>query len=240
MSMNIPFATLKQKINSDCDLEDQDWVDNTDLINFINEAIGDAEGEVHQLGIADQYFRTRGTLSFVANTTEVTLPTDMYGFKFGKIYYQDTNRWIQVRPFKNYQEYLDAIDNGIPGQNLKFMLENDATVGPRLLIGPVPSATASARCTYLRRVKKVDGLGGANDVLEIPEAESYVYALVKRYVYEKEGRPDMETWLKKESDAYDMMISKLQNIKVDEETLIPLDLSFYEDCTGFYGSEGGW
>lgn len=230
---NIPFATIKAKINSDCDLEDQDWVDNTDLINFVNEAIADAEGEIHQLGISDAYFRTRGDLTIVAATSQVALPADIYGAKIGKIFYKDGTRWYQIRPFKNYLEYLDADTEA----DFKYMLENDATAGIRLLLAPLPSANATAKCTYTRRAKKVDGTGTPTDVLEIPEAENYVYALVKRYIYEKEGRPDMETWIKKEADAYDAMVRALKDIKVDEENLIPLDTSFYEDCTGF--TDGG-
>jgi hypothetical protein len=238
----IPFATLKAKINSDCDLEDQDWVDNTDLLNYVNEAIADAEGEVHQLGIQDQYFRTRADLTLTLGQTAVALPTDIYAFKIGKIFIQKDNRWIQVRPFRNYQEYLDAITNGIQGEDMKFMLENDATAGPRLLLGPVPAANGVAKCTYIRRAKRVDGTGSATDILEIPEAENYIYALVKRYIAKKEGRPDYEIYAKDADDAYDMMVAKLKDIKVDEENLIPIDTSFYEDCTGVLGYpyEGGY
>lgn len=238
----IPFSTIKQKINSDCDLEDQDWVDNTDLLGFVNEAIADAEGEIHQLGISDQYFRTRGDLTLVANTTAVALPADIYGFKIGKIFALYNGQYRQVRPFRNYLEYLDAIQNGVPGEVMQYWLENDATAGPRLLFGPAPAANGTAKCTYIRRAKRVDNTGSATDILEIPEAENYVYALTKLYIYQKEGRPDLEVWQKKADDAYDMMVAKLKDLKVDEENLIPLDLGFYEDCTGVLGYpyEGGY
>lgn len=240
MAAPIPFATIQYKINNDCDLSDADWIDNPDLINFINEAIADAEGEIHELGIQEQYFRAYDFPAITAAQTKLLLPSDCYGFKVGKQFYSDGTRVYEIKPFKSLEEYT----NNQVMDDLRFVLANTLADGPHMLFGPafpvtianVPASPSTVGFTryYIRHVKKVDGLGGPNDVLEIPEAESYIYARVKTFIAQKEGRPDLKTFTDKEEDAYTKMMQKLANIRVDENTMIPLDASFYQDVIGYY------
>lgn len=226
----VPFATIKQKLQTDLDIQDEDWIDSgTELLGYINEGIEDIEGEIHELGIEQKYFKARAQLTLTANQNAVPLPADLFGWKIIELWYQEpsTGLWYEVKKFKNEREYLEAQ----PGDTFKYLLDNDAANGPRILVGPAPAANGAIHCVYVRHARKLtaNAADPANNC-DIPESVNYLYALVKLNVKEKAGTPDYATASKRVEAQRELTIQKLSNQTADkDDTLVQLDASSYED-----------
>ena len=59
------WSEIRTKIEQECDLEDEDFVRRDELLAYCNEAIDEAEAEIHSL--YEDYFLKKADLPVVAN-----------------------------------------------------------------------------------------------------------------------------------------------------------------------------
>ena len=88
------LSEIKAKIKRDLDLEAEDFVRDTELNDLINEAIDEAEAEVHSL--YEDYFLTREVVTLVAGQEEYELPTNIYGHKIRRVVYNNTPNLMTI------------------------------------------------------------------------------------------------------------------------------------------------
>jgi hypothetical protein len=66
------FAEIKAKVESDLGMEDEDFVSADEMLAYGNEAIDEAEAEIHTIN--EDYFLTMGPISLVSGTDSYDLP----------------------------------------------------------------------------------------------------------------------------------------------------------------------
>ena len=219
------FADIKQKIGNDYDIADERFVNDTELCGYANEAIDDAETAIHTLHHEDKYFLVPATFSWVSGTQDYVLPTDIYGNKIRKIYYNDGSRNYEITRVKNLLE----IPNVVAGQDYRYLIINPST-GIRARFYPTPAETSSnATVWYIRNMKRLTtSLVDANNVCEIPECVNFVYQYIRRSIAKKTRRADLIQM--EDNDLkiqYQLMMDALKDMVADADNRIPLDISSY-------------
>lgn len=221
------FSTLKQildKVESDLDLKEETFIDRAEMVGYTNEAIRDAEAEIHT--IYEDYFLTRTQLSLVANVAAYALPSDMYANKLRDVVYDDGTYSYKIKREKK----LTEIPLLFPSDYYTFKILNDATQGRRLVLFPTPTVSLPNVITiwYLRSAKK---LVNDSDVCDIIEFTNYILAHVKRSCMRKEGHPLLPDQEQQTQEMKDLMVASLTNMIVDDDNFIEQDIEMYEEMS---------
>jgi hypothetical protein len=219
------FADIKTKMGNDYDITDERFVNDTELCGYANEAIDDAETAIHTLHHEDKYFLVPATFSWVSGTADYVMPTDIYGNKIRKVYYNNGNRKYEITRLKN----LLDVPNVVAGEDYRYLIINPST-GIRARFYPTPAETSTnATIWYIRNMKRLTtSLVDATNICEVPECVNFVYQYVRRSIAKKTRRADL---VAQESEdlkiQYQLMMDALKEMVPDEDTLIPMDTSFY-------------
>lgn len=227
----LTYTQIKTKLENDLDLLDEDFVTEEELLGYMNEAIDDAEGIIHTLGLEANYFLTTDTLSLVSGTADYTAPSDIYADKFMKVFYNNGALIYEIFRIRNL--------NDVPwiqtGEDYRYLILN-LTAGIKTRIYPTPQETgAYVQRFYIRNVRKLTSSSSASNTCELPECVNFLFAHVRTKVYEKEGNPNLETARTDLKIQHDLMIQLLQEQVPDGNNQIQPDLSFYEDmCLDYY------
>lgn len=89
MSLLYSWAIILNKIQEDCDLINEPFISQDELLGYANEAIESAETAVHTLGIEDTYFLSSDFIYLNPAQSQYSLPADIYANKFRKIFYSN-------------------------------------------------------------------------------------------------------------------------------------------------------
>lgn len=222
---------IVSKIERDLGLEDEDFVDPDELYDYINEAIDEAEAEIHSL--YQDYFLAQDTITLVSGTDEYTLPSDIYGHKIRKLLYKNgsTVRVIPRLPeSRKFDTYVDNLTTSVTdGSYDGYFVINETAGSPKVLFTPpVAESGAYVKIFYLRNANR---LTSADSVCDIPEFVSFVIQYAKVRCYEKEGHPNLPLAVQALEAQRSQMTSTLENMVPDNENLIEADTSWYERHT---------
>lgn len=229
------FTQLKQKLGNDYDITDEVFVNDTELVGYINEALDDAETAIHTMHWEDKYFLVPGTLSIVNGTQDYSLPSDIYANKIRQIYYINGQIKYEIKRIRDISQtnFVDVTD-----QFLRYLLINTTASGVKLRVYPTPTETINVPIWYVRNMLRMDTSALTTNICELPECVNFVYQHVKKNLAKKSRRTDLIQL--EDADLkiqYQIMLDALKDMVVDENNLIPCDLSSYYDQSG----EGwGW
>jgi len=232
MAITTKFWTLLQlttKIERDLALEDEDFVQPDELTDYINEAIDEAEAEVH--GLYEDYFLCRSTITLVSGTSEYALPTSIYAHKIRRITYRRGTRTYtinRIRDWKKFEEFeLDKVGGAQSEAEYRYLLVNEAAGSPKILFTPdVAESGAYVTVWYYRQANR---LSADADLMDIPEAANFVLQHVKVRCYEKEGHPNLAKAMSDLERERALLQSTLTAMIPDADTTIEMDLSLYEE-----------
>lgn len=230
MSEYWTYAKIKDKIERDLDLQDEVFIDETELLEYANEAIREAEAEVH--AIYEDYFLKRYALTLVQGVEEYVLPTDIYAHKIRRIVYRNGTKVYtidRVKDWRKFEEY--ALENINKSSNTYvYFVINETVASPKLLLSP-PSKEDGQFVTvwYLR---KANTLVDDTSICDIPEFINYVLQFIKVRCYEKEGgNPNLEKSMADLETQRQKMVSTLAAMVPDADNEIEPDLSLYSDMS---------
>lgn len=232
------LSEIKQKVQQDLDLESEVFIQPTELTNYINQAIDEAEAEIH--GIYEDYFLTWYYPLLVAGQREYDLPENIYAHKIRKIIFSDDqSKTYEVaripesakfedialtERFRSTEFYRYLIVNNIPGQpqiyTVPAIREGDT--------GSSQDGQSRMRIWYLRNANKLEADA---DVCDIPEFVHFVIAYAKLRCLEKEGHPNMMYWDAQTERQRRLMIDTLANMIPDGATRIEPDMTSYEEIS---------
>lgn len=85
----LTFSQLKTKLQNDMDLINEPFIQDEELVGYMNEAIKDAQTAIHNLGIEGGYFLTPACLNLVSNQQAYSLPSDIYANKIMGMFFQN-------------------------------------------------------------------------------------------------------------------------------------------------------
>jgi hypothetical protein len=223
------YSEIKAKILRDLDCEDESFVQPSELLDYVNEAIDEAEAEIHS--IYEDYFLTSATITLVSGTDAYSLPSDIYAQKIRAVLYKNGSTVTKIKRLpasKKFDIYTDNLTTTESAGNYDYFLKNTTAGTPQIVFTP-PPAESGAYITvwYLRNANR---LTLDASVCDIPEFVSFVIQYVKVRVYEKEGHPNLSLAVAGLAHQRQMMTDTLTAMVPDGDNLIEADLSHYHEA----------
>lgn len=217
------YLEIKTKVQNDLDLQDEIFITAAEMLGYVNEAIDNAEAQIHAL--YEDYFLTPDTLALVNGTEKYSMPSDIYANKIRAMYY--VNGQIKY-PIKRWKKPLYMIPFVDPSEDYMYLPINSSASGYQMQLLPAAQETSTTNVTrwYIRNAKV---LVNDSDVCDIPEFINYIIQYTKMRCYEKEGHVTTLKAIDDTEKEKQLMIQTLTNMVDDEDTEIRKDLSFYDD-----------
>lgn len=240
------WAEIRTKIQRDCDIEAEDFIQPDELVGYVNEAIDEAESHIHQLGMDDDYFLTFQDYGITTGQQELELPSDIYAHKIRGIAFTKGDLIYQIKRFRGGEELFETIANAEHFTNVgdyyKYILVNDnsdsgATPAPKLRIIPkfretiAASPTPPIKLWYIRNAYRFADAPADTEICDLPEFVHFVIKYVKFMIYYKEGHPNVSVAKQELEQERARMVSTLQTMIPDKDSKIMPDLDYYNEIT---------
>jgi hypothetical protein len=178
--MSITLLQLRDQARELADMEENEFVSDSELNNYINFAIA----ELHDILISSQqdYFLSSATGSTVAGTDEYNLPTGFYKLK-GVDVKINNDSWMAIKPF-NFNErnrYEDVGSWTMMGiSNIRYRV-----LGSKLKFTPIPESVMQYRIYYVPVATKLSANGDTLDDLNQYSDFVIISAAIKMMIKEE-------------------------------------------------------
>lgn len=220
-----------EKIQDECDLQEETFIDEAEYISYINEAIDEAEAEI--LNIYQGYFNRKTNVSLVDGTTTYDLPNTFYATKIKTIYYKNGTEFHQLKRVNRaripYYESLTTAD-----RPFWYDLINEGTAtGDQIVFYPTPTVTL-ANAIEIWFVRNAERVSALTDLIDIPEFISFIFAYLKVKVALKEVSPILPQRQRGLEIQRDLMRRTLDNMVPDPDENMEVDMSFYNEFDSEY------
>lgn len=219
------LSEAKELIQEEMDTQSETFVSSDELVNYFNEAIDECEAEIHNL--YQDYFLTSSPIPLTQGISSYDLPSDIYANKIRFIQYKKSqNEFYEIKrvPLKR----IMLIDETLTNVDYVYHLENSLTGGQKIVFHPTPWDTDATSVTlwYIRNAARVED---DDDVIDIPEFISFIFAYVKVKIARKEVHPMLAVYIQEMDYQRSLMKTTLDRMVPDEDLTIHPDLSFYDD-----------
>lgn len=232
--MTITYEALREKIEKDLDIEEEEFVQTEELMAYFNDAIRQAEAHIHKLGLEDIYFLNYDTPSLVSGTADYAMPTDIYLNKIINCVYNNGSKVFEVKELKGSQRFVDKAlienDNNSDPVYQYLLKHATAAAGTKWVLIPESQETS----TYITRwyIRKAQTMASDASVCDLPEVcYNFLYAYVTWRVWAKEGDGRAEPSKMILDEQRDLMISTLAEMTPDSDNQMEMDLSSYDDMS---------
>lgn len=221
------WAQIKAKIRRDLDLESETFVRPEELLDYANEAIDEAEAEIHT--IYEDYFLARQTLSIVNGQEEYDLPADIYAHKIRRIMYNNTSSVYTVDRLQDWKKFeaQNIARNFSTSDLYQYYFVNEIAGSPKILL--VPQGREDGPYLEVWYLRQANRLELDEDICDIPEFYNFIFQYMKVRIYEKEGHPNIDKAVMDLEKQRSLMNATLAQIAPDAQNEIEMDASFYEE-----------
>jgi len=220
------YLELKTKVRNDLGLSQEDFVSDPEMLGYCNEAINEAEKEIHTL--YEDYFLRSTTYSIVTGTATYSLPSDIFANKIRGMVYNYNNSIYTIERIKEEDMFENiAIDDDVDAGTYRYIILNtDAATEPQFRLVPDGKANETDAITlwYLRNANRVTA---DTSVCDIPEFAEFVLQYMKHRCYEKEMHPNLSSAIMQLELNRKQMINTLTNMVPDDDNEIERDMTFY-------------
>lgn len=225
------WAEIREKIEAECDLEDEDFVRTNELMEYGNEAVDEAESEIHTL--YEDYFLKYVDQPVVANDEFFDMPTvlpDIYADKIREIIFRqgDGTTTYTVNRLRDWKKFKQkALSDSQTSTDLySYFLLNQTAGNPQIMLVPKAHEAGTMRIWYLRNANRfVDD----DSICDIPEFVHFVIAFIKYKVMFKEGHPGLQDAATALESQRASMNATLMSRVPDAENEVEMDVGAYED-----------
>lgn len=229
MSAYFTWAQIRTKLQNDLDLADEVFVTNAELLAYANEAISEAEAEIHDL--YEDYYLSKAPVALVQGTSDYPLPADIYAHKIRRIIYQNGATIYPIERLKDWKKFeekavIDYYQSSITGF-YNYLIVNTTAGAPKISLVPTSRDTGSVVTVWY--IRKANILVNDTDVCDVPEFINFVYQYVKCRVYEKEQNPNLQTAIPILQAQRELMQGTLASMIPDADNNIEMDLSIYRE-----------
>lgn len=217
-------AQIKTKIEQSLDLQEEIFIEPTELDEYINDGIREAEAVIHT--IYEDYMLTKESIPLTAGQSDFDLPADIYANKIRSLIYNDGTETYQLKRVRQFKD-IPLID---VTELYLFLITNSSASGTKLTLFPVSRVThpTALTCWYLRQAKQ---LVNDSDVCDIPEFMSFVIQHAKVRCMEKEGHPLLDNARTDLERQRQLMTETLTAMVVDEDNKVLMDTGIYEELS---------
>jgi len=219
---------IKNEVKRALDIEEEDFIQDDEITDYINEAIDECEAEIHDLN--KDYFLTKANISLVAGTASYSLPAGIYASKIRRVMYSVNGRIYPIRRVREEYEFekiANILQYSTSTEDYGYILQNDsAATGVKMVIYPTPYETSSTAVTiwYYRNANR---LSSDSDLCDIPEFYQFVVRYAKMRVYEKEMHPNLEYSIQQVEAQRKQMVDTLTEMSPDTDNTVNGDYSHY-------------
>lgn len=227
------WSEIRTKVEQECDLEDEDFVRRSELLAYCNEAIDEAEAEIHAL--YEDYFLKYVDIPVSANDEFFSIPTlipDIFGDKIRRIIFRlnDSTTTYTVTRLKDWHKFEQKAvsDTNVTTDLYQYFLINSTPGNPQIMLVPKSRETGSLKVWYLRNANR---LALDTDVCDIPEFINFIFTHMKMKVYAKEGHPGYQEVLERLETERARMLAVLSSRVPDADNEIEMDLSAYQEMS---------
>lgn len=230
---NWTLAQIRSKVERDLATEDELFVQPKEWIDYINEAIREAEAEITKLGLDDEYFLTKTTMSIVQGQAEYSLPPDIFANKINRVIYENGAVRYPIKRLRGSKaiEHFHELNYLPTGTDYyRYLITNDGVSGVKMQIAPTPQVSETNTITvwYHRDAKQ---LSVDTDACDIPEFVNFVLQYVKCRIYEKDvGHPNAQMAAAQLEKQRALMVETLTDMVEDGDNVMEQDTSFYQEC----------
>lgn len=225
------WAEIRSKIGAECDLEDEDFVRSAEILGYCNEAIDEAEAEIHSL--YEDYFLKYKDISIASGDELFSIPThipDIYADKIRGIIFTlsggtTTYRVNRIKDWKKFEQ-KGLSDTQTTTDLYQYFLINQTVGNPQIMLVPKAHEAGTLKVWYLRNANR---LAVDADICDIPEFINFIFAHMKVKVFGKEGHPGYQEALERLETERARMNAVLAARVPDAENEIEMDLSIYGD-----------
>jgi hypothetical protein len=231
--MAVTLSQIKQRVRDLVDTESADFVDDAEILRYINEAIKVAEAEIHRLN--EDYYKKDGAISLVDGTSEYSLPSDIYAQKIRRIMFNDGTDKYEVLPIKD--EEIPFVDDN---DDFRYRLIFNSSNQKVMKLYPTPSAN-DATSMVMTYIKDAAQLSDDADETDVPEFSQFIVDFVRYRILEKEiTNPMLQVVASDLKDSRAQMVMTLQQSVPDGNNEIELGDDIYDDFySNYYGSNRG-
>lgn len=216
------WSEIKTKVKNDLDLWDEDFVDDTMLLAFANEAVDEAEQ--HVITINEDYFLQSESLALVTSTSTYSLPTNIYANKIRKILYSDGVTKYEIKRIRNINDTLDIDTND---DYMYIPIVNSSGV-QKIKLYPTSRETSSSNVT-IWSIGNATELALDADLMNIPEAVNFVMAHMKLRILQKEGSPKQTEQAQEVERQRQLLVDTLTAMVPDDNNEVLPDFSYYAE-----------
>ena len=223
---------MKEKIKSDLEMREEQYLPDSDIVRLINDAVSDAHK--HIVRVYEDYFLSFHTQELAATQSVLTLPVDLFADKIRAIIYRDgeigsasiTCEFSKVKSLRDAMNVRNIISNNSGAMRLWLLTDQTvATRGVKLI--PETGRAGHVDMWYIRRPAL---MANDSDVCPIPEFADYVVQRAKVAYYRNDGDPRYADEKGELLELQEQMINTLSNRTLGEDdNVIKRDVSFYED-----------
>jgi hypothetical protein len=225
------YAQISSEIDQELDLVGETFIDPLEKIGYVNDAIQEAAAHIHKLNAEDEYFLTYEDIDLEQGESLYDMPTSIYANKIKKIVYIENQLVYEVTRLKKKDRFIDqALINQETGQNVLYrymLLNNSADEGIQISLSPMAqSSNGKLRVWHIRTPNLVVD---DDSKIDIPQFYMFIKQFAKWRVCAKETHPNTSMEYAELDRIRNLMIATLENMVMDEDNMIEMDLSHYEE-----------
>jgi len=213
-------------------------IDLDEFTGMLNEAISDAESEIHRLSQGEDYFLSSAWLDMVQGENRLEFPDDIFVRDVRRLMYQDGSNIYPITRFRGERRFearafAEQFDNGA---DYKYDLENDPTDSQdHIILVPPARETSGDKILmhFLRCARQIPTTDEATEdeiratKIDIPFAINFLIAHVKVSVLGKMHEP-LELEMAKLQTQRQTLVDTLSGWADDDTRIVP-DLHHYEE-----------
>jgi len=223
------WAEIRTKVENECDLQDETFVRADELLEYANEAIDEAEAEIHSL--YEDYFLSSTSVAVSSLDEQIDLPSNIYAHKIRRIIF--TNGGGNVYTVDRLQDWkkfeAKALADSYTTTDLyAWFMVNDTPGEPKIQVVPTFRESGTIKIWYLRNANR---LYTDTDICDIPEFANFVFAHMKVKVYEKEGNPMLQEAMQKLEMERSRMQGVLAQMVPDAQNEVEMDTRLYDEMS---------
>jgi hypothetical protein len=228
---------IRERVQVDLDLQEETFITDDEVNSWINDGIREAEAEIAGIGSEyHNYFLSKKVLDTITGRAEYLLPNNIYAHKMRAAIFNDgSNNIHKIRPIKDFEQIPFITQTGTTSPLYSYVLTH-GTTGARLTLFPTPQATTTTGAITLWYIRNAAQLETDTDECDIPEFVNFIIWYVKVQCLKKEGNPNLGVAMADLEQQRKLMIDTLTTRVVDDENLIPPDISHYTDSMDVYWS----
>lgn len=225
------LAEMKEQQTREMGIEDEVFIDSNELAGYYNNAIDEAEAEIH--GLFQNYFRARASISFENGVEGVDMPENIYAMKILEVRYRNGSVVSKIEEIPEtkqidlYEQYKANNTLATGGGFVGYFVDNTTPGEPKIIFVPTPGETgAYGSIWYLRNANR---LTEDDDICDIPEFVSFIFAYTRYWVLFKEGHPNTQLAGIELEKQRSLMQATLASRAAAPAPMVEPDMSHYEE-----------